>query len=138
MAYSLSLLTTYAQCDAVLAAANKKLGTLSFRDTTTDRSVGNTTETATSISNELSSLNTYLTAMAPALASLPAGRERDELGDELRIKTDRRDALLSRQRRVGPEKLVERELEQALLTPQLPLVQDLIAQITAHRATLAG
>ncbi|WP_046243447.1 hypothetical protein [Hymenobacter terrenus] len=62
----------------------------------------------------------------------------DNLANELRQKTDRRDELVARQGKVGPEKLVGRELEQALLDPQIPIVQDFVAQVTAHRGTLTG
>jgi hypothetical protein len=138
MNYSLALLTTRAQCDAVLAIANEKLKTLSFRDVENDFRVDNTTDTAKGLSDELSGLNTYITAITPVVAGMTAGKERTALADELRRKTDRRDTLVSRQGKVGPEKLVARELEQALLDPQVPIVQDLITQVTAHRAPLTA
>jgi uncharacterized lipoprotein YddW (UPF0748 family) len=138
MAYSLNLLTTRAQCDAVLAAANEKLKVLTFRDTETDYRTDNISAVAKDLSDELRSLNKYITAMTPTLADLDPGKERDKLADELRRKTDRRDELLSRQGKAGGEKLVIRELDQALLSPQLPLVQDYIAQVTNHRATLTA
>jgi hypothetical protein len=136
--YSLALLTDHAQCDAVLAIANARLGTLTFRDTETDFRANNATKSAQSIASEMASLNTYITAMTPALAALPAGKEHDELADELRHKTNRRGDLTSQQRKSGSEKLLARELEQALLDPLVPIVQDFIAQVTTHRATLAS
>ena len=137
MAYSLALLTTRAQCDAVLAVANEKLRVLSFRGTETDYRADNTEATATGIQAELTGLNAYIAAITPVVAGMAPGTERTDLSDELRLKTDRRDSLVARQGKVGPEKLVVRELEQALLAPQVPLVQDLITQVTAHRATLS-
>lgn len=138
MTYSLSLLTNWAMCDAVLTVANAKLKVLNFRSTESDYRTENTTESATGLSNELAGLNTYITAITPAVAAMPAGNERAQLADDLRRKTDRRDELVSRQGQAGPERLIARELEQALLDAQLPLVQDCIAQVTAHRATLPG
>ncbi|MBC8085488.1 MAG: hypothetical protein H7Z21_19990 [Hymenobacter sp.] len=136
MAYSLSLLTTRAQCDAVLAMATEKRQVLSFRDTESDYRTDNTTVSATRLSAELTGLNTYITAITPVVAGMDPSDERKSLADELRLKTDRRDTLLARQGEVGPEKLVGRELEQALLDPQIPIVDDLIVQVTDHRATL--
>jgi hypothetical protein len=138
MIYSLNLLTTRAECDAVLLAANARLHMLTFRDTETDFHTNTTTKTATSLKNELKALNTYITAMTPTVAGMDPTPERDEAAEELRKKISRRDALLARQKKVGPEKLVMYELSQALLDPQIPVVQDLIAQVTAHRATLAS
>jgi hypothetical protein len=136
MAYSLTLLTTRAQCDAVLAYANNKLALLNYHDSQTGRRTDNLTASATKDSSELTGLNAYITAMTPVIATLPAGKDRDKQTNDLRVKTDRRDALLARQNQQGPEALVEAELDATLVDAQLPLVQDLIAQVTAHRATL--
>lgn len=138
MSYSLALLTTQAQCDAVLTFAREKLKVLSFRDLETDYRADNVSGTAKNISDELKGLVKYITAMTPLLDELDPGKERDEQAATLRRKTDRRDELLARQSKAGGEKLVLRELEQALLDPQLPIVQDFIAQVTAHRATLTA
>ena len=43
---------------------------------------------------------------------------------------------MARQNQVGPEALVEAELDSTLVDAQLPPVQDLVTQVTAHRATL--
>ena len=136
MACSLALLTTRAQCDAVLAYANAKLGLLNYHDAQTGRRTDNLTAAATNDSSELTGLNAYITAMAPVIATLLAGKNRDQQTNDLRVKTDRRDTLLARQNQQGPEALVEAELDATLVDAQLPLVQDLIAQVTAHRATL--
>ena len=136
MTYSLALLTTRAECDAVLAYANAKLKVLTYRDTTTDYRAEGLGESAQNLKDELQGLNSYITAITPAVAAMDPGKERSKLADELRQRTDRRDNLVSRQGAVGPEKLVEQELEQALLDPLIPIVQDCITQVTTHRATL--
>ncbi|MCB2409141.1 hypothetical protein [Hymenobacter lucidus] len=138
MPYSLSLLKTRAQCDALLEIANEKIAVLTFRGQETVFRTTNAEGATIELSNELNSLNTYITAITPALATMDASNDRDALGDELRRKTDRRDELMRRQTKSGPELLVERELEKALLEPQLPIVQDLITEVTAHRATLTA
>lgn len=136
MAFSLNLLTTRPQCDAVLAYAQAKLSLLNYHDTQTGRRTENLTSSATSDTSELTGLNAYITAMTPVVGTLPAGRDRDKQQNDLRLKTDRRDTLVARQNQVGPEALVEAELDSTLVDAQLPLVQDLITQVTAYRATL--
>lgn len=136
--YSLNLLTTRAQCDAVLAVAAEKRKVLTFRDTESDYRTDNTAGLAQELGQELASLNTYIATFTPFVAGLAAGRERDEQANTLRKKTDRRDDLVARQNKAGGEKLVARELNQALLEPQVPIVDDLTAQVTAHRATLSA
>ncbi len=136
MTYSLSSLTTRAQCDAVLAYAQAKLGLLNYHDSQTGRRTDNLATSAGNTSAELTTLNAFIAAMTPVIATLPAGKERDKQANDLRTKTDRRDTLLARQNQTGPEALVEAELDAALVDAQLPLVQDLIAQVTALRATL--
>ena len=61
MAYSLSLLTTRAQCDAVLAFANAKLDLLNYHDSQTGRRTDNLTASAIKDSSELTGLNAYIT-----------------------------------------------------------------------------
>ncbi len=138
MTYSLNLLTTWAQCDAVLAYANSKLELLNYHDTQTGHRTGNLTTSATKDSSELTGLNAYIAAMTPVVPTLPAGKDRDKQTNDLRLKTDRRDTLMARQNQVGPEALVESELDSALVDVQLPVGDDLIARVTAHRATLSA
>ena len=136
MTYSLTLLKTWAECDAVLAYCASKQSLLTFHNTETDHRVGNLTTTATSSASELTSLNAYITAMTPVIATLPAGKDHDKQANELRLKTDRRDTLVARRSQTGPEVLIESQLDQSLVDLQLPEVQTLITQVTAHRATL--
>jgi len=136
MAYSLKLLTTRAQCDVVLAYANAKLSLLNYHDTQTGRRADNLTASTLNDTSELTSLNAYITGLTPVVATLPPGKDRTRQENELRLRIDRRDTLLARQSQQGPEALVEAELDATLVDAQLPLVQELVAQVTAHRATL--
>ena len=136
MAYSLTLLTTRTQCDAVLAFATARLGLLNYHDSQTGRRADNLTTSATRDSSELTGLNAYITAMTPVVATLPAGKDRDKQTNDLRVRTDRRDTLVARQNQQGPEALVEAELDSALVDVQLPVGNDFVALVTAHRATL--
>ncbi|SHJ52886.1 hypothetical protein SAMN02745146_3360 [Hymenobacter daecheongensis DSM 21074] len=138
MDYSLQLLTTRAQCDAVLAYANAKLSLLTYHDAQTGRRTGNLTTSATNDTAELLSLNSYITAMTPVVPTLLPGKDRDKQASDLRLKTDRRDTLLARQNQQGPEALIEAEAEGGLVDVQVPLIEDLITQVTAHRATLSA
>lgn len=138
MAYSLSLLKTHADCDAVLAYATSKQSLLNYQNTQTDRRTDNLTASAEGLASELTGLQAFIAAMTPVIGTLPPGKDRDKQANDLRLKTDRRDTLLARQGQVGPEALVESQLDQALIDVQLPEVQRLIDQVTAHRATLPG
>lgn len=138
MDYSLHLLTTWAQCDAVLAYAKAKLGLLGYHDAQTGRRTGNLTTSATNDAAELRSLNAYITAMTPVIPTLLPGKNRDKQINDLRTSTDRRDTLLARQSQQGPEVLIEAEAESGLVDIQVPFIQDLVTQVTAHRATLSA
>ena len=70
------------------------------------------------------------------VATLPTGPDRTKQENELRKSNDRREELVARQVQSGPNKLIEREVNQALIAVQVPVVQDLITQVTAHRATV--
>jgi hypothetical protein len=136
MTYSLQLLTTWAQCDAVTAHATAKKKLLTYNDTVTGHRADNLTTSAGSMASELIGLNAYITAMTPVIPTLPAGKDRSRQENDLRLKTDRRDSLLARQGEVGPEALVESEFDAYLVDVQMPAVQDLLDQVAAHRLTL--
>ena len=138
MAYSLHLLTTWAQCDAVTAYANGKKKLLTYHDNETGHRIDNLTTSATKDSSELTGLNAYITAMTPVIATLPAGKDHDKQANDLRLKTDRRDTLVARQGQVGPEALVESQLDSHLVDVQTAPVQDLLDQVAAHRLTLSA
>ncbi|WP_210518210.1 hypothetical protein [Hymenobacter terricola] len=138
MNYSLSLLKTHADCDAVLAFCTSKSGLLNYHNNQTDHRAENLTASATGLASELTGLNAFITAMTPVIPTLPAGKDRDKQENDLRVKTDRRDTLVARQGQTGPEALVESQLEQNLVDLQLPAVQELVDLVTAHRATLAS
>lgn len=137
MAYSLKLLTTHAQCDVVLTYAQTRLGLL-HPHPQPDHRADHRAAPADDAAAELMTLDAYLTALPPMIATLPPGQERERQANDLRLKTARRDTLLARQSQQGPEALVEAELDATLVAVQLPLVQALLTQVTAHRATLAA
>jgi hypothetical protein len=138
MLYSLSLLTTWAQCDAVTAYATAKQKMLTYHDNQTDHRAENLTTSAGNVASELTGLNAYITAMTPVILTLPAGKDRSKQENDLRLKTDRRDSLVARQGQVGPEALVESELDGYLIDLQVPGVQDLLDQVARHRLTLTS
>ena len=107
MNYSLPLLKTHADCDAVLTYCTSKLGLLNYQNTLSDHRADNLTASATAQASELTGLNAYIAAMTPVVAALPPGKDRDKQTNDLRLKTDRRDTLLARQGQSGPEALVE-------------------------------
>ncbi|MCB2410844.1 hypothetical protein [Hymenobacter lucidus] len=122
----------------MLAYAKAKLELLTYHDAQTGRRTGNLTTSATNDTAELLSLNAFITAMTPVVPTLLPGKNRDKQVNELRTSTDRRDTLLARQGQVGPEVLIEAEAESGLVDIQVPFIENLITQITAHRATLTS
>ena len=138
MNHSLSLLKTFADWDLVLAYCASKLGLLNYHNTQTDHRAENLTTSATGLTSELTGLNAFINAMTPVIATLPVGKDREKQANDLRLRTDRRDTLVARKGQTGPEALVESQLEQTLIDLQLPEVQSLITQVTAHRATLTN
>lgn len=60
------------------AYANAKLSLLNYHDTQTGRRADNLSTSATSTASELTSLGAYLTAMALVVATLSAGKDRDQ------------------------------------------------------------
>ncbi len=108
MHYSLKRLTTRVQCDVLLAYAQAKL------------------------------LPIYPAASAgpDGQATLPA--DRDKPAPDLRLQADCPTSLLAGQGQLGAELFGPSEPGALRIDFPLPLVQDFITRVVAHRATLPG
>ncbi len=111
MHYSLKRLTTRVQCDVLLAYAQAKLSLPIYPNTPA--------------------------GLGPdSRAALPA--DRDKPAPDLRLPADRPNSQLAGQGQLGGELFGPSEPGALRLNFPLPLVQDFITRVVAHRATLPG
>ncbi|UOQ51596.1 hypothetical protein [Hymenobacter cellulosivorans] len=136
MTYSLSQLTTKADCDLVLAYIADELRVLTQRQSEFIYQRDTATKAAAELTAELTALNADIDYLTPLIPTLPVSKKRKQRENDLRTSIDRRDELVARQNERGAVGLLIRELELAQIEVQLTETQALETSITAHRATL--
>lgn len=137
MAYSVNLLTTVAECDAALAAADSELRDLQHREDNLDYVRENTTESATEVQAELASLTAEINALntiIPSLADGTKARKSNEIS--LRRATNRQAILNDKQDSRGPVALLTRELNLAQVQAQITETNAFKAAVVARKAAL--
>jgi chromosome segregation ATPase len=137
MAYSVNLLTTTAECDAALAAADTELRDLNHRADNLDYTRENTTESATEVQAEMASLTAEITALnsiIPTLADGTKARKSNEIS--LRRATNRQAILNDKQDLRGPVALLTRELDLAQVQAQIKETDAYKMAVTARRTAL--
>ncbi|MBO2010361.1 hypothetical protein [Hymenobacter negativus] len=137
MAYSVNLLTTPADCDAVLTIAQAELRNLNHRADNLDFTRENSTDGATEMQAELASLTAEIGALNTIIPTLAAGTKARKTNEvNLRRATNRQADLNDRQESRGPAALLIRELDLAQVQVQITETNAFIAAVTAHKATL--
>ncbi|MFD2784361.1 hypothetical protein [Hymenobacter rubripertinctus] len=137
MAYPLNLLTTPAECDAVLAAAQTELRDLGVRETVLDAQGDRSSETAATNTADLASQEAVIAALTPVLPTLPVGsRAYFNTEADLRRATQRRDNLLANQLQRGPVAALNRALDLRQVQVQIAEINAFVAEVIARRAAV--
>ena len=112
MALSVNLLTTVAQCDAVLATIDERLRVIVKRESDADYQRDGATDDAASISARLTRLVSKIAELTTSLAALPPGTEEHRATDEELTDAQYEQRKLGfRQNDRGPVYLVSRETD---------------------------
>jgi hypothetical protein len=134
--YSVSNLTTVADCDVLLGIAQKEKSDLNFKKLSEERLVTNYSNTAVEIDAILQGVNAEIAAVDTVLAILPEGPTK-EAEEKRKVRLEYRKFLLeNRKESYGAVALLEKELDLERINKQLAEVDVFIAEVTAHRDTL--
>jgi hypothetical protein len=136
MPYSVELLDTVAECDAVLSKFELEKEDLEFRKTQVARLKKSYKINSTEIAAELIAVNAEITSLTAMVATLPEGERKEKAITELeRAKLNKR-VLTTRQQGFGSVALLERELELNMAESQLANVTAAITEVAARKAAL--
>lgn len=134
--YSVSNLTTVADCDVLLGMAQKEKSDLNFKKLSEERLVTNYSNTAVEIDAILQGVNAEIAAVDTVIAILPEGPTK-EAEEKRKVRLEYRKFLLeNRKESYGAVALLEKELDLERVNKQLAEVDVFIAEVTAHRDTL--
>jgi hypothetical protein len=136
MDYSVSRLTTAAECDAATLQANDLKDDLSFEITLLTRERTGRERTALQIDTDLSSVTAQLLAFQAARDVMVAGPERDNFDNKIRRLNDRKENLEERKAKSGNVALLANELEQSRISQQIAEIDLFVAAVAARKAAL--
>ena len=134
--YTVSNLTTIADCDVLLTMANKEKADLAFKKLSEERLVTNYSSTSVEIDAVLQGVIAEISAVDSVIAVLPEGSTKDS-EEKRKVRLEYKKFLLeNRKESYGAVALLEKELELERVNKQLDEVNVFIDAITAHKATL--
>ena len=134
--YSVTNLTTIADCDVLLTMANKEKADLAFKKLSEERLVTNYSTTSVEIDAVLQGVIAEIAAVDSILAVLPNGPTKDS-EEKRKVRLEYKKFLLeNRKESYGAVALLEKELDLERVNKQLDEVNLFINTITAHKATL--
>ena len=134
--YSVSNLTTVADCDVLLGIAQKEKSDLNFKKLSEERLVTNYSNTAVEIDAILQGVNAEIAAVDTVIAILLECPTK-EAEEKRKVRLEYRKFLLeNRKESYGAVALLEKELDLERINKQLTEVDVFIAEVTTHRDTL--
>ena len=134
--YSVTNLTTIADCDVLLTMANKEKADLAFKKLSEERLVTNYSTTSVEIDAVLQGVIAEIAAVDSILAVLPNGPTKDS-EEKRKVRLEYKKFLLeNRKESYGAVALFEKELDLERVNKQLDEVNLFIDAVTAHKATL--
>ena len=134
--YTVSNLTTIADCDVLLTMANKEKADLTFKKLSEERLVTNYRTTSVEIDAVLQGVISEIAAVNSILAVLPEGSTK-ESEEKRKVRLEYKKFLLeNRKESYGAVALLEKELDLERVNKQLDEVNLFIDAVTAHKATL--
>lgn len=137
MALSVNLLTTAAQCDAIIAQLDDRLRVITKREGDFDYQRDNATDTATDVSARLTRLTSKITELTTSLAALTAGTDEHRRTDEeLTDAQYEQKKLTFRQADRGPVYLLLREADVDEAQSHRTSLEASRAAVVARRAQL--
>uniref|UniRef100_UPI00404A2A9B hypothetical protein n=1 Tax=Flavobacterium sp. TaxID=239 RepID=UPI00404A2A9B len=136
MAYSVSNITTVADCENLLIWAGKEKAELTFKKLSEERMVTRFSETSVEVEAILQGVNAEITAVDTIIGLLPDGPTKED-EEKKKVKLEYRKFLLeNRKESYGAVALLEKELDLERVERELEEVDAFIAAVTAHQATL--
>ena len=136
MSYSVSKITTVADCDLLLAWAVKEKADLNYKKLSEERLTNNYSETSIEIDAELQSVISEIAATETIIATLPDGNSKED-AIKKKVRLEYKKFLLeNRKDSYGVVALLEKELDLTNVTQSLAEIDAFTAAITARKAVL--
>ena len=136
MSYSISKITSVADCDLLLAWAAKEKADLNFKKLSEERLTNNYSAASIEIDAELQAVIAEIASTETVIATLPAGNSKEE-AIKKKVKLEYKKFLLeNRKESYGVVALLEKELDLSTVTLELNEIDSFTAAIATRKAEL--
>ena len=136
MSYSISKITSVADCDLLLAWAAKEKADHNFKKLSEERLTNNYSAASIEIDAELQAVITEIASTETVIATLPAGNSKEE-AIKKKVKLEYKKFLLeNRKESYGVVALLEKELDLSKVTLELNEIDSFTAAIATRKAEL--
>lgn len=136
MSIDVTSLKTKEECDQAIDLANERKEELEYEQTVHGKELKDDNLSVQAAKARLIEVNAQITGTTAALAALPAGKYKDTVVSRLRRLNDRKDNLEDQLKNSGAAALIDAELGAKLLEIQVTEIDNFIADVSAHKATL--
>ncbi len=136
MSYTVSLLTTEAECDSLLTIAAKEKSDLEFRTTSLTRQKENYSETSTTVDQVLLATNAEVAALQTVIANLVDGSTKDDQIAKLKRAELKQFLLLQKDKNYGSASVLILELDVNRNQKQLDEVNAFIATVEQRKGVI--
>jgi hypothetical protein len=134
--YSVTNLTTIADCDVLLIMAEKEKSDLNFRKLSDERLVTNYSNTSVEIDAVLQGVIAEISAVDTVLDVLPEGTTKDA-EEKRKVRLEYKKFLLeTRKESYGAVALLEKQLDLERINKQIDEVDAFITTVSNHKASL--
>ncbi|MDB5203298.1 MAG: hypothetical protein JWQ27_2707 [Ferruginibacter sp.] len=136
MNYSTILLTTIADCDALLATAASEKDDLDIRKRQLERKQENAASNSTEIDADLASVTAEIEAYEAVIAGMPEGPAKQQLISKLTKAVYKKFTLEERRANYGVLAILQQQYTIACLEKDMLETDQFVAAVTVHKATL--
>jgi len=136
MSYSVDLLKTTAECDALIAIAGKEMEDLLFRKTSLERQKVSYANSSNEIDKDIAATALEISSLQTAVAGLPAGSARNQNEARLKRLELKQFLLGQRDKNYGAISLLTREYDLELNAKDIEATNAFIASVTERKAAL--
>jgi hypothetical protein len=136
MTYTVSLLTTRPDCEALINLANREKNTLAYRKLGLERQILSATITSAEIESNLLAVTAEIDALQQVYDNMPEGPAKEDIFTSITKAEYRKFLLEQRKENYGVLALLEKEYNIASVDRSIAETDDFVAQVTAHMNTL--
>ena len=136
MSFSTNVLSTIAECDAVLTVATKEKRGLQYKKSSLDKQKESFSESSTTVDQDLTEIDAKVLALQTIVATLPEGDLKEENKIKLKSAEARQMALSRRDKNYTTVALLSLELDLERVQKESDAIDQFIADINSKKATL--